>query len=30
MVRRVFVQRKVLELYQKMDAIQFPIQTIDF
>ncbi len=27
MVRRVFVQRKVLELYQKMDAIQFPIQT---
>lgn len=26
MVRSVFVQRKVLELYQKMDAIQFPIR----
>lgn len=26
MVRRIFAQRKVLELYQKMDAIQFPIQ----
>lgn len=26
MVRGVFVQRKVLEIYQKMDAIHFPIQ----
>jgi Zn-dependent peptidase ImmA (M78 family) len=26
MVRRIFAQRKVLDLYQKMDVIQFPIQ----
>lgn len=26
MVRRIFAQRKVLEIYQKMDTIQFPIQ----
>lgn len=26
MVRNVFVQRKVLELYQKMDIISYPIQ----
>ena len=26
MVRNVFVQRKVLELYQRMDTISYPIQ----
>ena len=29
MIRTVFIQRKVLELYQRMDAITFPIQPLN-